>query len=69
VTDIYVIAHDGGYEGYSGPMQASASREEAFRLAHLMSAGGSFRVFKVPVWPEAQRVEWFRVKPEEEGEA
>lgn len=56
---IYVIAHDGGYEGYSGPIQAFKTEIEARAAATL---GDNLRVFAVPEWPEPTK-EWFRVEP------
>lgn len=56
---IYVIAHDGGCEGYSGPMQAFKTREEAIAAASL---GESLKVFAVPEWPEPAGP-YYNVKP------
>lgn len=56
---IYVIAHDGGYEGYSGPIQAFDTVEEAKAAAAL---GESLCVFAVPEWPE-QAQAWFLIEP------
>lgn len=57
---IYVIAYNGGVEGWSGPIQAFVERENATAAVALL--GGSFRVFDVPVWPEPA-CEWFNVNP------
>lgn len=46
---IYVIAHDGGCEGYGGPIQAFKTKQEAVAAASL---GESLKVFEVPEWPE-----------------
>ena len=56
---IYVIAHDGGCEGYSGPLQAFRTEKEAAAAAAL---GESLRVFAVPEWPEPAEP-WYQVKP------
>lgn len=56
---IYVIAHDGGCEGYSGPIQAFRSEAEA-RAA--IALGDSLKVFAVPEWPEPA-IEWYRIEP------
>lgn len=66
---VYVIARDGGCEGFSAPVQATRSKEEAFRLAALMSQTERFSVFEVPLWPQAQATEWFNVKPLERVDA
>lgn len=58
---IYVIANDGGVEGYSGPVVASESEDEAIRLAGLMA--GMMVVFRIPVWPATDGVQWFQRKP------
>lgn len=56
---IYVIAHDGGVEGYSGPVQAFKTKPEALAAASL---GDTMKVFEVPEWPE-QAPKWFNVAP------
>lgn len=56
---IYVVAHDGGYEGYSGPVLAFKTKEEA---AAAVAIGDALKVFAVPEWPEPA-VPWFMVKP------
>lgn len=56
---IYVVAHDGGCEGYSGPMQAFKTESEAKAAAAL---GDMLCVFAVPEWPEAAK-SWFRIEP------
>ena len=56
---IYVIARDSGSEGYSGPMQAFKTKEEATAAAAL---GDTLKVFAVPEWPEVASP-WFMVKP------
>lgn len=56
---IYVIAHNGGYEGYSGPVQAFKTKQEARAAAAL---GDSLEVFEVPEWPEPAP-SWFMVGP------
>lgn len=56
---IYVIAHDGGCEGYSGPLQAFKTKQEATAAAAL---GDGLRVFEVPEWPELAGP-WYAVKP------
>lgn len=62
--NIYVIAHDGGYEGYSPPIQAFHNLEEAKAALALMNSGSaSFDLFEVPVWPERATAEWFRIEP------
>lgn len=57
---IYVIARDGGYEGYSAPIQAFSTKEEALAAAAL---GESLDVFAVPVWPEPTVSKWFDIEP------
>lgn len=57
---IYVIAHNGGCEGHSPPVQAFLKLEEA--RAALAILGGCFELFDVPIWPEPAQ-EWFRVEP------
>ena len=57
---IYVIAHDGAYEGYSGPMQAFKSEAQARAAA---GRGIHLRVFAVPEWPEPAKIEWYYVDP------
>lgn len=56
---IYVIAHDGGCEGYSGPMQAFETKEEAIAA---VAFGDGLVVFSVPVWPEPSGP-WYQIKP------
>ncbi len=57
---MYVIAHNGGCEGYSPPIQAFQNLNEAKAALSLM--GGCFELFEVPVWPEPA-MEWFRIEP------
>lgn len=56
---IYVIAHDGGCEGYSGPVQAFKTEIEARAAA---SIGDGLVVFAVPEWPEPSEP-WFQIRP------
>lgn len=56
---IYVIAHDGGCEGYSGPLHAFKTKKEAIAAASL---GDNLVVFEVPEWPEPAGP-WYNVKP------
>lgn len=56
---IYVIAHDGGCEGYSGPIAAFKTEKEARAAAAL---GDTISVFAVPEWPEPLQA-WFEIKP------
>lgn len=57
---IYVVAHDGGCEGHSPPIQAFHNLNEAKAALSLM--GPVFELFEVPVWP-APAQEWFRIEP------
>jgi len=57
---IYVIARDGGCEGYSGPIQAFKTKEEA--IAAVALGGGCLEVFAVPEWPEPSEP-WYQIRP------
>lgn len=57
---IYVIAHNGGCEGHSPPVQAFNNLEDA--KAALAIVGYCFEIFSVPIWPEPAE-EWFRIEP------
>lgn len=61
---IYVIAHDGGYEGHSPPLLAIPDRETALVALEFLRAGGtsSFELFEVPEWP-APPNKWWDTKP------
>ncbi len=59
---IYVVAHDGGCEGYSGPVQAFKTQGEADAAVAI---GDGLVVFAVPEWPEVA-VPWYMVKPVDE---
>jgi hypothetical protein len=61
--EIYVIVHDGGCEGMSGPIQGCATLDEAVALATLMKAAERYAIFAVPIWPNAQPEPWFNLKP------
>jgi len=56
---IYVIAYDCGVEGYSGPVQAFETVEEAVAVAALEDR---MVVFGVPQWPEPAQ-KWCDVEP------
>ncbi len=56
---IYVIAYDGGCEGFSGPIQAFNDLESAKAAAAL---GDSYKVFAVPVWP-SKASSWYSIQP------
>lgn len=60
LTKIYVIAHDGGCEGWSGPMLGFLTVDEAQTAAALE---GSLRVFEVPMWPHIVPKAWYDVDP------
>jgi hypothetical protein len=65
VATIYVIAHDGGCEGYSAPIIACQTEAEARALMATMDAGGGscLVVFATPVWPEPATTAWHNVEP------
>jgi len=54
---IYVVAHDGGYEGHSLPVLAFEDRETAHRWASAQSE--SYSVAKVPVHPDVPEAPWY----------
>lgn len=58
---VYVICHDGGVEGYSGPTQCAADLETAKKLAALSDS--CMVIFEVPVWPVSDGVAWYSRKP------
>ena len=61
---VWVLAHDGGCEGYSGPVQAFATKLEALAGQALSkAAGNTLALFLVPMWPNVADVGWSAVKP------
>jgi hypothetical protein len=60
----YVIARDGGVEGYSPPLLAIADRETALVALEFMRASGDslYQLFEVPDWP-APPNKWWDKKP------
>ena len=58
---IFVIAHDGGSEGYSPPVQAFLHEDEAFAAAAL--SGETYSVFSVPIWPVRAEKPWHAIQP------
>lgn len=68
IYSVFVIAHDGGCEGWSAPVQAFLTLDEAKAAYGLMSQTTSFGVFEVPVWPHIARQgkfpePWFNIEP------
>ena len=62
---VWVIAHDGGCEGFSGPIQAFVDKDTATKGLRIMEAGGAIGVvlFEVPVWPNVQTADWWNIQP------
>lgn len=65
-THIWVTAHDGGYEGFSPPLHAFISEEEARRaVAMVNNAGAScLKIFKVPLYPTVCDVPYYNLSRE-----
>ena len=60
---VFVLCRDGGYEGYSPPLQAYSTLEEARAGKLLIAAAGEYciDIFEVPLWPNAQTVAWYKI--------
>jgi len=53
---IYIICQYNGYEGHGAPLQAIEDSATAEALVRAMQAGAfstTFRLYAVPVWPDA----------------
>lgn len=49
---VYILVEDNGYEGYSPPAQAFATREEAEAGLAIASLNDrSWLIYEVPYWP------------------
>ncbi len=59
---IFVLAHDGGYEGHSPPVQAFTDEAVARSALALLSAHETWNLFAVPLWPEPITEAWYNVK-------
>lgn len=59
---IYVVAHDGGCEGYSLPVLAFDDREAAVRWVKAQAE--SYSIAAVPVYPEIPLKPWFQLEAE-----
>lgn len=59
--EIFIVAHDGGCEGYALPSLAFWTEDEAHKWA--ASQEGCYSVARVPIYPEFPSGEWFRLKP------
>jgi len=64
-ASLFVVAHDGGCEGYSLPLLAFTDKASA--LKWCKSQDGSYSVAEVPVFPELPAAPWYRVEPVTEG--
>ena len=61
----FVLARDGGSEGYSPPVWAFADHADAITalvMAQAM-AEGTWRLFEVPLYPSMPRTPWYQLKP------
>lgn len=63
IREVFVIVHDGGYEGYSGPIQAFETLEEAKAGHRLMSQVESYHIFRVPIWPITNAESYVFLRP------
>jgi hypothetical protein len=59
---IYVVAHDGGYEGHGLPVLAFQDRDTAMRWASAQTE--PFSVVAVPIYPAVPAQPWFMVEVE-----
>lgn len=68
---IWVIAHDGGCEGWSLPVQAFNNEADAWSVLATINAASSetMRVAKVALWPTPPLGEWFRLEPSAKPES
>lgn len=59
---VYVMAHNGGCEGHSVPIQAFATIYEARCALALIGAAGlhGIEIFEVPMWPNANPEPYYR---------
>ncbi len=58
---MFVIVHDGGYEGHSPPIMAFADLETAKSALVLME--GCCEIFEVPIWPSPALGKWWELEP------
>lgn len=64
MSHVFILAKDGGCEGFSPPIQAFTHEHEArAALATLGLVGYGWKLFCVPVWPEPVEGQWFNIKP------
>ena len=61
-TTIYVIAHNGGYEGHSLPYLAFWDKAKALQWCQGQSE--IFDVVEVPIFPELPTRCYFNIEPE-----
>lgn len=62
---VFVLAHDGGYEGFR-PVQVCPDEESArAALALLNCSGETYRAFALPMWPATQSDPWWNIDPTE----
>lgn len=54
MTEVWVLIHNGGYDGYGEPLQGFSSEADARRALRLLRLPyeGGWEVFRLPMWPE-----------------
>lgn len=57
---MYVVAHDGGYEGYSLPYLAFSDLDQAIQWVKAQTE--AFDIAEVPIYPELPTDQWWAVK-------
>lgn len=62
---IYVMCHDGGQEGYSGPVLAFTDEHLAIAALRLANAGSEtcMVLFEVPAWPDTAQKSYWNIEP------
>ena len=60
---IFVLAHDGGVEGHSPPVQAFMDEKTAWAALALLAGTETFHIYRVPIWPNQHAPRWYDVKP------
>lgn len=59
-TNLYIVAHDGGCEGYSLPILAFTNKADAIAWKKVQTE--SYSITEVPIYPNFPLAEWFRLE-------
>lgn len=60
-ASIFVVAHNGGYEGHSLPMLAFSNKADA--VLWCLSQTECYDIAEVPIFPNLPSKPWFRLEP------